>query len=247
MSAWDFLSFGKLEQFLVSKKTSSDEKKIKWYEFGTISYERDQSIRFYTPQTGSTSIPPFELKTQIKKKVKFDKMKLSLLYSDGRPISKLKYNDLQSLLQYMPSHCHAFYETLKFSEENEKDYALDDRRRIRSRLIVFTTARTMFLLDSVRLCSIWHFSLINIHWKNEIPYNTEIWVYQKLTQVKTLFSGQKHISWFLLRKGSDKHRLQCIVHLLFWFILLQQINVVSAMHRCQRAKHMCFERKCAFT
>lgn len=54
----------------------------------------------------------------------FKKAKLNLLYEDGRLISKAKYNDLQSLLNYILPEYHDFYKTLKYTDAEFEDYAL---------------------------------------------------------------------------------------------------------------------------
>lgn len=55
-------------------------------------------------------------------------VKLNLLFTDGRAISKQKYDDLQSLLQYIPNEFHDFYTSLRYTNENDKDFALASRQ-----------------------------------------------------------------------------------------------------------------------
>lgn len=48
--------------------------------------------------------------------MKQDAFQLDILYPTGRPIEKLKYKDLQSLLCYIPPIAHEFYNSLTTSE-----------------------------------------------------------------------------------------------------------------------------------
>lgn len=51
-----------------------------------------------------------------------------LLCPNGLEIPKNKYDDLQSLLQYLPSKYHRFYQTLKYTDKITKDYSLANRQ-----------------------------------------------------------------------------------------------------------------------
>lgn len=123
-----FFSSEILEKLIDSKKLMADGKKIKWHEFRTIKYNKSDHNPFKFMATGDSS-SEFELKRTAPINFNlFRSIKLDLLYPDGRAISKQKYDDLLSLLNYIPSDHHNFYKTLKHTQSSVKDYALASRQ-----------------------------------------------------------------------------------------------------------------------
>lgn len=84
-------------------------------------------VREYSPEKA-----PF-LSISLKKTTDENKLtqltELNLLCENGRKISKAKYDDLQSLLKFIPSEYHEFYNSLKYTDDEMlNDYALANRQ-----------------------------------------------------------------------------------------------------------------------
>lgn len=129
MEETDFFSCETLEKLLISKKSSADGNKIKWFNFMSIIHIKNENSKVYKTEkcTENGSITYFELQ-MTSKKLSFCDINLNLLYPGGRPITKQKYDDLQTLLSLIPAEYHEFYRTLKYTESNNKDYALAIRQ-----------------------------------------------------------------------------------------------------------------------
>lgn len=56
----------------------------------------------------------------------FQQKKLSLLFPNGRSISKAKYDDLQKLIKNIPKEFHYFYHSLKH-DDSSNDFGLTSR------------------------------------------------------------------------------------------------------------------------
>lgn len=57
-------------------------------------------------------------KKSISKKI--GNVRLPILYPNGRPIDKKKFDDLKGLLKYVPEEHHAFFDTLKFIDKEKE-------------------------------------------------------------------------------------------------------------------------------
>lgn len=129
MTAKDFFSITPLKTFITSYKIASDDKKIDWSSFQTIIYKSDDPLslhvkKYYSENDQTTKIT-FQLNGDLEA---FLKTKLKYLYRESHLISKSKFEDLQKLLKYVPPEHHKFFESLKYTNnENYKDYALASR------------------------------------------------------------------------------------------------------------------------
>lgn len=131
MNKVDFLSSHELEILVVNRKKSVDGKKINWFKIQNIIYIPKKPYMLYVREYSPEKAPILSI--SLKKTTDESKLtqlaKLNLLYENGRKISKAKYDDLQSLLQYIPSEYHEFYNSLKYTDDEMlNDYALANRQ-----------------------------------------------------------------------------------------------------------------------
>lgn len=116
----------------ILKKCPQMEKKINCSKFKKIIYEKtdDNPFKFLKIEESMTDdvITSFELKHFPTNSNIFPTIKLDLLYEENLPISKEKFDDLQSLLQFIPGKYHNFYRSLKYTVEPKKDFALASRQ-----------------------------------------------------------------------------------------------------------------------
>lgn len=128
MQTKDFLSSIPLQNLISSKKNSDADKKIKWHTFQKIIFEKENPFGFKYNTYDNPQASPNEINFRKKTiDVKLDVF-LPVLYPRGRLISQTKYNDLQSLLVFVPTTYHSFYADLKYKRnDDDKDYALCER------------------------------------------------------------------------------------------------------------------------
>lgn len=125
----DFFSTKPLEEFIVHPKFSVNNEKIDWSAFQKIIYSKDDQFSFdvkeYCVDSAAMKTISFQntgnVEMYLKKKFKY-------LYTEPRPISKDKYDDLQEILKFIPTEHHEFYKSLKYTESGQyKDFALAAR------------------------------------------------------------------------------------------------------------------------
>lgn len=125
MRSEHFLSSLPVEKLIHSLKISDDNRKIEWSTFGKIQFEKETPFGFRIATYKSINKPLLNvnfLKRNIDAKIGGT---LPILYPNGRPITKKKFNDLQSLLEYIPPDFHALYNELKYrDDDDDRDYAL---------------------------------------------------------------------------------------------------------------------------
>lgn len=128
MKKEDFYRVKKLEALVMEESKLDDGKKVDWSKFQRISFNRDEPFTMQVKQRG---VEP-EISIILDEKScsdKFTKINLMSLDQENRAISKEKYDDLNSLLEFMPEACHQFYLSLKYTEKsNSKDYGLASRQ-----------------------------------------------------------------------------------------------------------------------
>lgn len=114
----DFFSCFPLEQLLVDYKAAQE---IQWSNFQRIIYDglSFKAVNYDNNETRTISIP-IKCTPNV-----YSQAKLKYLCPNGCPISKSKYDDLQSLLDDVPPEYHNFYQSLNYVSDNPiNDYGL---------------------------------------------------------------------------------------------------------------------------
>lgn len=129
MRVQDFLSSEPLENLISNQNISNDNRKIQWKTFQKIIYKKENP--FGLQVVTYDSINDRLMNINFRKRLinaKFD-VNLPILYPNGLPITKKKYNDLQSLLKHVPPEFHSFYNELKYTDnDDDRDFALCNRQ-----------------------------------------------------------------------------------------------------------------------
>lgn len=125
MHSAHFFSSESLEQLLNSTKSTAAGLKINWHQIQAIQYTRSESFTLRVMKISEKDVPFRTISLDKRVPVyKFGNVELSLLYPQGREITKAKYEDLQSLLNLIPSEHHAFYRNLKYQNTSDHDMGL---------------------------------------------------------------------------------------------------------------------------
>lgn len=124
MEANDFFSCNSLEELIVDYKKTQ---KVQWSDFHRFIYERNDGISFkavrYDSDEEHTISTPITCTPEV-----YSMTKLKYLCPKGCPISKSKYDDLQILLENIPTEYHNFYQTLNHvSDDSINDFGLVSR------------------------------------------------------------------------------------------------------------------------
>lgn len=130
MESEDFFSSKQLEELIVNRKESIDGKEIAWKRFQSIALDRNNPfvmrIKEYCPNDSefiSVSLQNEDSNAQL------PETNLTHLFEGCREISLEKFNDLKSVLKYIPQEYHDFYNSIKHSNiANAKDYGLASRQ-----------------------------------------------------------------------------------------------------------------------
>lgn len=124
MSCKNFMSPGALMKLMDSTKETVDGSPIRWSSYQKLIYKRKDPFSFDAVEYGDNTIKTITLK---KKNfyTTFLSTNLCYLYMGPRPISKSKFDDLQTLMKYVPEKYHEYYRTLEHDQNNSvKDFAL---------------------------------------------------------------------------------------------------------------------------
>lgn len=117
----DFVSSKPLEKLIVNRKKSITGDRISWNRFQNIIYDRNSPFILKVKEYNPNESPIIEISLQrnrVSKKI--GEIKLPLLYPNGRPIDKQKYDDLKELMKYVPKHHHSFFNALKYVNNEKK-------------------------------------------------------------------------------------------------------------------------------
>lgn len=122
MLSQDFFALHPLLNLLNGSKNLTDIKKINLLRQQTIRHDRDNPFVFIFKDYNSSEV---EVPLSLNISDTFESIELPPLFPEGRAISKMKYDDLQYLIKFIPAEHHDFYTKLKYdSINNPKDFAL---------------------------------------------------------------------------------------------------------------------------
>lgn len=111
----DFLTSKPLEKIITNRKKTIDGRKISWNKFQNIIYDRNSQFILKFKEFSQSDAPILQISLQKKNtSKKLADINLPLLYSNEREIDKNKYDDLQQLMDYVPTNYHEFFNTLKY-------------------------------------------------------------------------------------------------------------------------------------
>lgn len=126
MGKKDFFSSKSLEEIVVNRKYTISGQKINWFKFQKIIYERKNPLLLKIVEYGfNNNVLNISLQKRGTHEV-FQQKKLSLLFPNGRSISKAKYDDLQKLIKNIPKEFHYFYHSLNH-DDSSNDFGLASR------------------------------------------------------------------------------------------------------------------------
>lgn len=119
MKREDFFSCKQLELNTTNRKKSLNKDKVEWLKIAKIVYNRSTPFNLKVYKHGS--VEPIEVSLKKRGKIAelatFDNIPFESLYTQSRPIKRKKYDDLQKLLEFVPSDFHSFYTSLKYEDE----------------------------------------------------------------------------------------------------------------------------------
>lgn len=119
MSRKDFFSCKQLESITTNRKKSLNKDKVEWLKIQKIVYNRSTPFNLKVYKYGA--IEPIEVSLRKRGKMAysatFGNVSFVPLYTQSRPIKRKKYDDLQKLLEFVPSEFHKFYTSLKYEDE----------------------------------------------------------------------------------------------------------------------------------
>lgn len=124
MSRNDFYSSEILTQLIVNRKVTTNRKKINWFNIDTIINDKKDPFVMYFQEKNCLEIQQINLKKKDNTKEMFINTNLDNIKT--KIITKKKYDDLISLLQFIPEKYHNFYINLQYhnDDETDDDYAL---------------------------------------------------------------------------------------------------------------------------
>lgn len=125
MTRNDFLSCAPLLKSITNRKKTIDGRKINWLNIQNIIYRRGEPLLLHIREYDTCDNPPFTIRLQkLRGPRLFTNINLEPLYTNHRPITRKKYNDLIQLLKFVPDKYHAFYKSLKFVDDTDNDFSL---------------------------------------------------------------------------------------------------------------------------
>lgn len=120
-----FFSTNNLQNLIVNRKKNVDGTKINWFKIRQIKMEKNYPFSLYIRQKNGDSMEKIDLEKKHITLEKFNRTDLINLNKGYRLISVQKYNDLQSLLKYVPSTYHDFFRNSKVDDDSiDIDYNL---------------------------------------------------------------------------------------------------------------------------
>lgn len=119
----DFLSSKLLANAISNRKKTIDNQSVNWFNFQCISYQRNDLFTLRIKNYSSLIAPTMQI--SLRKNFVINSMSrinLPCLRRYGNKITSQKYQDLQTLLQYVPEQYHEFYKSLKVDNSKSTEY-----------------------------------------------------------------------------------------------------------------------------
>nr|CAI5842393.1 unnamed protein product [Callosobruchus analis]CAI5856336.1 unnamed protein product [Callosobruchus analis] len=114
MEPGDFYSTGNLEKQISNRKCSIDKEKVSWLRTKIIKLEKSAPNSVFLCESHSPTESNFKeidisKPARGKKRTAIDPQKLEILYPNGKAVSKQKWDDIKSLLKFVPKDAFEFY------------------------------------------------------------------------------------------------------------------------------------------
>lgn len=124
MTRDDFYSSEKLLDLIINRKISTENVKINWHHIESITNIKNNPFALYIKQFENNDL----LQVNLHKNGVFQKMFVDAVLEKipEVKISKEKYEDLISLLNYIPSEYHEFFKNIQHDENPVGDFSLAD-------------------------------------------------------------------------------------------------------------------------
>lgn len=121
MTSGDFYSTKTLENAITNRKRDIAGSKFSWFDIRKISNHKNQPFILNIETNDKTNFNINIKKNRNNDEVELENIWQLLLNDSDRAISNEKYNDLISLLPYIPENHHEFYKSLKHHNINGDD------------------------------------------------------------------------------------------------------------------------------
>nr|CAI5837459.1 unnamed protein product [Callosobruchus analis] len=146
MEPGDFYSTGNLEKQISNRKCSIDKEKVSWLRTKIIKLEKSAPNSVFLCESHSPTESNFKeidisKPARGKKRTAIDPQKLEILYPNGKAVSKQKWDDIKSLLKFVPKDAFEFYK-IQNIENFEDDLEV---------LVLLLTLRLSWMKFSVRI------------------------------------------------------------------------------------------------
>ncbi|CAH1111461.1 unnamed protein product [Psylliodes chrysocephalus] len=130
MTSSDFFSTNELEKALTNRKKTAADEKVEWLRIQWLRYEKEKPGIIQYKYSNNEVVLFNEVNVKKRGKQTFQEMaKLLPLFGGPKSISEKKYQDLLSLLDYIPPVNHEFYRKLVHNARVEEDSDVFDDNR----------------------------------------------------------------------------------------------------------------------
>ncbi|CAG9825752.1 unnamed protein product [Phaedon cochleariae] len=113
MESDDFYSTEDIEKQISNRKLTTNKEKVSWLKTKIIKLEKSKPNSIFLCESHSPEENDFKeidiLKITRGKKIPIDPQKLKVLYPEGKAISKKKWDDIKTLLKFLPKDAIDFY------------------------------------------------------------------------------------------------------------------------------------------
>lgn len=126
MKTSDFFSSQDLQQQIVNRKIDINKDKINWLKARTITHDKEQLFDLFL-KFDDELLRRVHIGKKSVTEENFRDTELSLLYPNGKTITKQKYDDLMALIEFIPQKYRAFYQKLRTKNSvKDFDFVSDD-------------------------------------------------------------------------------------------------------------------------
>lgn len=127
MTQSDFFSTKGLEKALTHRKTTNEGDKVQWLHIQWLHYIKNNPGIIYYKYSNNEDVQFYEVNMKKRGTTSFQELaSTSPLFDGPKAITIAKYNDLLSLLEYIPPVHHNFYRQLLHNARAEEDASVSD-------------------------------------------------------------------------------------------------------------------------